>query len=763
MSAVIEMCTRPRPMRLDDAVLESKLRPPRDQAGTAPRKPLVDRLRASRDVPVVQIVAPAGYGKTSLLAQWAAADPRTWAWITVDEYDNELPVFLTYIATALDRIQPLASPIVVPYAADASRWSRLVPVLGRVFSSLSEPVVLALDDVDRLHGEDSLAALAVLVEHIPAESQLVLAGRSAPHLAFPRLRAEGRLFEVGADELRLSREESNSYLRAAGLTLTEAEEDALAERTEGWPAGLRLAALALKSGRNRERGSSSFAGDDRFVVDYLRLEVLSRLSSSEIDFLVKTAVLDKMCGSLCNALLGQPGSEAFLEELEAANLFLVPLDRKRRWYRYHRLFRDLLLAELERREPHALPELSRRAAIWWEEHGADEVAIEYACAAGDVGRVARLVAASGLRLYHGGSAIRVRRWVDWLAESDSLERQPAAAAVGAWVRALEGDVLGAEELLGLAERASVERPRAPADLSIQPWLAVVRAALCRQGVEHMRLDAHTAVAELPFQSAWRPAALLLLGVSHFLTGDIESADAMLLESAEAATRTGLVSLGGIALAERSLLAADRLRRDEAASAVDKARDLVLRTPTHPSGAIVYAAAARVALQSGSVAAARGHLESAQEMRSGVTRALPWLAVQTRLELARCHLSLAEPSIARTLLAEADAVPGGRPAFGALGPFAEDLQVRLDACRGTDASWASTLTAAELRLLPLLTTHLSFREIAQRLFVSRNTVKTQAISIYRKLGASSRSAAIERAAELGLLDAATGVTGATPAG
>jgi LuxR family transcriptional regulator, maltose regulon positive regulatory protein len=762
MSAVVEMPVRPTPTR-PDGVLESKLRPPRGRLAVAARKQLVERLHASSRVPVVQITAPAGYGKTSLLAEWAAGDPRTWAWVTVDERDNDVGVFLMYVAAALDRIEPLAPRLSFPHALDASCGSDVVADLGRALSSMPSPVVFVFDDVDRLRSQDSLAVLAVLVEHIPEESQLVLAGRAAPRLPFPRLRAEGRLLELGADELRLSREESHSYLRAAGLTLTEAEEHVLAERTEGWPAGLRLAGLALKTGKDGDRGSPTFAGDDRFVADYLRLEVLSGLSSSEMDFLTQTAVLDKMCGSLCDAVLGQPGSKALLEELEAANLFLVPLDRQRRWYRYHRLFRDLLLAELERREPHALPELSRRAAIWWEEHGADEEAIEYACAAGDIERAARLLAASGLRLFHGGGAIRVHRWVDRLTASDSLERQPAAAAVGAWVLALDGDVLGAEQLLELAERASGEGPGSQANASIRAWIAVVRAAMCRQGVERMRLDAQAAVAELPLQSPWRPAALLLLGVSYFLTGDIESADPILLEAAEAASRAGLMSLGGIALAERSFLAAERLQRGEAVSAADEARDLTLRMPTHPTSALVHAAAARVAIQAGSVAAARTHLESAEELRAGVTRALPWLAVQTRLELARCHLSLADPAKARMLLAEADGVRGWRPSLGALGRFAEDVRIRLDACRATDASWASTLTAAELRLLPLLTTHLSFREIAERLFVSRNTVKTQAISIYRKLGASSRSAAIERAAELGLLDAAVGATGAKPTG
>jgi LuxR family maltose regulon positive regulatory protein len=463
-------------------------------------------------------------------------------------------------------------------------------------------------------------------------------------------------------------------------------------------------------------------------------------------------VLEKMCGPLCDAVLARSGSAGMLEQLDGSNLFVVPLDRQRRWYRYHRLFRDLLLAELERREPDVVPELNRRAAVWCEEHGVTEDAIDYACVAGDVERVARLVGTAAIRVYHGGAMPRVRRWIDWLAEHDSLERQPSAAAAGAWVRTFDGDLVGAEQLLDIAERASAEMGGSSGTGSIEPSLAAVRSAMCRHGVERMGEDAGRAVAEIPLRSGWRPQALLLRGVSRVLAGDTESAEPALLEAAEAAESIGLGGIGAVALAEASLLAGGRGDWEAAESLAAEAHELLAGMGEHPSGAIVHAAAARAALRRGDVEAARNDLASAERLRPGLTRALPWLAVQTRLELARCCLSLADPDRTRALLAEADRLLGWRPSLGLLRDIADDLRIQLDACRAGRGSWAATLTAAELRLLPLLTTHLSFREIAERLFVSRNTVKTQAISIYRKLGASSRSEAIERAGQLGLVDA-----------
>jgi LuxR family transcriptional regulator, maltose regulon positive regulatory protein len=290
--------------------------------------------------------------------------------------------------------------------------------------------------------------------------------------------------------------------------------------------------------------------------------------------------------------------------------------------------------------------------------------------------------------------------------------------------------------------------------------------LCRHGVAKMRADAELALAELSPSSFWRPPALLLVGVGLLLEGDLERAKELLEESAAEAVGSGAVYAGVVAHAELALLALGRGDLDRAGLELARAEEYLQNQPIeeYVPAAIQMAAGARLALEHGQAATARKLLVSAMRLRGYLSRAIPWFGIQTRLELARAHLSIADVDGARTLLREAEDVIQHRPEMGTLGRQAQELRAQLANVASFDGGWASTLTAAELRLLPLLTTHLSFREIAERLYVSRNTVKSQAISVYRKLDASSRSEAIERAIELGLVDAPVSPTpGFTPWG
>jgi LuxR family maltose regulon positive regulatory protein len=376
-------------------LVASKLRRPWLRPGTVCRSPLIGRLMRDGCGPVVSVVAPAGYGKTTLLAQWAEDNGQAFAWVSADEADNDPKVLLSYVAQALDAVQPVGEPVFGALASPASSVSgSVVPRLGSAFASMTVPVVLVLDDVHLLRNRECQAALSVLADHVPDGSRLVLAGRDQPPLRVARLRAEGRITEIGPAELALTRGEAAALLRATGAVLDEAEVAELYQRTEGWPAGLYLAALAIRAGGSAPGAAGSFGGDDRFVSEYVESELLARISARDREFLTRTAVLERMCGPLCEAVLGRSGAAADLAGLARSNLLLVPLDRRGAWYRYHHLFRDVLRAELERTEPSLVPVLRHRAAQWCLGNGVPDEALEYsrpAMPAGDAERAARPV------------------------------------------------------------------------------------------------------------------------------------------------------------------------------------------------------------------------------------------------------------------------------------------------------------------------------------------------------------------------------------
>ena len=385
------------------------------------------------------MVAPAGYGKTTVLAQWAERNGRAFAWVSVDEADNDPKVLLTYVAKALDAVEPVGERVFDVLASPGSSVpGSVVPRLGSAFSSMVSPVALVLDDVHALHDSQCRAALSVLADHVPGGSRLVLAGRAEPPLPVARLRAEGKILEVGAGDLSLTREEASWLLRNADLCLGEDDVAELHRRTEGWPAGLYLAALYLKEGGPVAAAAVSFGGDDRLVSEYLESEFLARISRRHRTFLTRAAVLERMCGPLCDAVLGMSGSAAALAELERSNLLLVPLDRRGQWYRCHHLFRDMLLAELRRREPDLIPVLHRRAAQWHERNREPEQALEYWMKAGEVESVARLAGAVVFPAYQRGRVATAGRWLGWLEDRAAMESYPAIAALAVMFYALTG-------------------------------------------------------------------------------------------------------------------------------------------------------------------------------------------------------------------------------------------------------------------------------------------------------------------------------------
>jgi LuxR family maltose regulon positive regulatory protein len=714
-------------------LLEAKLAIPPAGPGTVTRPGLVNRLRAARDRRLVTLVAPAGYGKTTLLSQWAERDDRPFAWVTIDEGDDDPAVLLRYAAAALQMVEPLEDA-----ALDTA--ARMSSAVARA----SGPIVIVLDDVQLVRSPDSVALIATLARHVPVGSTLALSGRALPELRVARQRASGRLFELGPEELALGRREAKLLLHAAGLELDDSDLAELTERTEGWAAGLHLAGLVLRSGPKR-RPVAEFRGDDRFVADYFRFEHLARLGPADVRFLTRSSVLDSMCGPLCDAVLGRrQGSTEKLESLERASLFVVPLDRRRGWYRYHHLFRDMLKSELERREPDLVPELNRRAAAWCEANDAPEEARRYAAAAGDLDSVARLVTKHALPTLAAGRVTILDGWFDCFGDPAVLQRYPRVAVVGSWIHALSGRAHKAALWLEAAEHGTGQRSQAS--------IALLRAAFCRDGVDQMLADAEAADVGLGWSSPWRPTAVLLRGVAHLLRGEDVAADALLAEAAELAETVGAADARRLALAERSLLATaagDQARARELAAAALSLGGAGRRGP-YVTSAITLAAVVRSELPTGTWQQARAALAEADQLLSTLTHALPWCAVQTSLELARAHMAMLDTTAAATFVGNAESVLERRPELGVLSSEARSVRAELDALRAQNGRRESMLTAAELRLVPLLDTRLSFREIGERLHVSRNTVKTQAIAVYRKLGVSSRNEAIDRAADLGLI-------------
>jgi LuxR family transcriptional regulator, maltose regulon positive regulatory protein len=739
------------PSRLELA--EWKLRAPSNRAGTVYRSGLVDRLLAAPGASVVSITGPPGYGKSTLLAQWVERAARPVASVSLDPGDNDPAVLMAYMAAALGRIEPVdveACRTRVPSGSS-------VPVtiarrVAAVMSSMSAPITLALDHVETVRNPQCRDAIAELAAHVPPGHQFAVTSRGEPPLRLGALRLGADVVEIGVDDLAMDVVEARALVEAAGADVGDAELADLVRTTEGWPVGLYLAALVAKAGAGLDGDvTSNLTGDDRLVADYLRAELLSHLPERTVNFLIRTSVLERLTGGLCDAVTRSEGSAVLLESLARSNLLVVPLDRRGEWYRYHHLFAGLLRSELDRREPRTVPDLHARAGAWHVSHGRPEDAIPHAQAAGDTDMAARLVAEVAFPAYAGGRVDTCLAWIEWFADKGAAGRYPEVAVLGAVVNALLGRSAAADEWAAISEGS--DEPGSPPDGStMESWRAQLRAFLCRSGVHGLRRDTEVALAGLAAGSQWRASALVMRGIAALLDADPERADVTFGQAFEVAVHVGAFPAAAVALAERALLALERHDRDEADDLVERALAVVVRAELqdYPMNALLYVVAGRAAAQRGDVEGARALVSRAARLRVGLTRAIPYLAVQVRLELARAYLELSDAAGARLVLREVRDVLQVRPDLGILPAEAAALRDKL-AAMGPGTVGASSLTTAELRLLPMLPTHLTFREMGERLHVSRHTIKTQAMSVYRKLGVSSRGEAIARVHEVGLLN------------
>jgi LuxR family maltose regulon positive regulatory protein len=728
-------------------LLDAKFSIPRPRPGSVSRAGLVAAARSSGRR-LVAVIAPAGYGKSTFLAQWAKAEDRRVAWVSLDRFDDDPAMLLVSLAAAYSRADPGCADLVADMRGPGmSVLARAAPRLASVLSTSPVPFVFMLDDLHELQSPACHDVLGIVISGIPRGSQLVAASRAEqPHL--PRLRASGEALEFGSGDLALDAAGARQIFASAKVSLTLESAVAVTKRTEGWPAGLYLAALIVRDSHGQE---PAVTGDDRYVADYLYREALIRQPEDMHRFLRRTAVLDQLCGPLCDAVLGSSDAAGQLRRLEAASLFVIPLDRHRQWYRYHALFREFLLGELRRTEPGLMMTLHQRAADWYEANGSPALALEHLLDTTDWDRSMRLANQLALPTYNAGQLSTAQRWYRAIGDAN-IERYPPLAVKRCWETVLTGDTAGAERWAAFLDAASFEGAPADGSASFDSARAMVRAGMCPSGPEPMMMaDAAFAVAQEPAWSPWRAEALWLLGEAHLLAGHLDEARAVLAEASTAAITTGNADTIVICESELALLAMDRGQWPEAAGRLERALATIDEHRLHDyvTCLLAFAGEARLSVYRGDLTGARRQLARAMRARPSATHAFPFVAVRLRLQLARVWFSIAEVVMARQLLREIDEILTRRPALGALNEAVEEFRLLL-ASSAAGVTGRPALTPAELRLLPYLQTHLTANGIAERLFVSSHTVKAEVKSIYRKLGVSSRHDAVQKATAIGLL-------------
>lgn len=739
----------PAAARFDRTLLDAKIRAPHVAEGMVSRQSLVETAR-STTCRIVGVTAPAGYGKSTFLAQWAEVEERPFGWVSLDRLDNDPAVLLGLLSAAFARAMDNERDVVADAAGGTpSVLGRGVAHLASVLSASSTPFVLFVDDLHELRSPVVQDVIAVVANAIPPGSQLVTSSRyEQAHL--PRFLAGRDAVEVTRTDLALDPDGARHVLAGAGVDLTAEEVEHLVDRTEGWPVGVYLATLI---GQESREEVLQITGEDRYIADYLYRETFSQLSDSVQELVRRTSVLDLLSGPLCDSVLDRHDCQARLRELEGATQFVFAVDRRRHWYRCHALFREFLLGELARVEPEIVPDLHRRAAEWYDAHESPELAIDHLLEAGDRRRAAELVAKVALPTFRAGQLATIRGWFTALGD-EVLEAYPPLAVLRAWFAASTGSAEEALRWLEFVDRAEFDGTPVDGSASFESTRAMLRVAMCPDGPEQAMADAALALEQEPEWGGWRSQALYLAGEAHALSGDLDEAAALFEGASALAQQVGhglVIALGESQLAWRAM---DRSDWEEAAQHVKAALATVAEHRIRESVASVlaYGAAARLDLHRGDRSSADRRHQQAMRDRVVCTHALPFLSVRGRLQLAEVSWAAGDPETTRHLLREIEDLMRHRPSLGALGDEVEALRSTVTSAAGTSGAFAghAPLTPAELRLLPYLQTHLTVAEIGERLFISRNTASSEIASIYRKLGVSSRAAAVERAIAVGLL-------------
>jgi LuxR family maltose regulon positive regulatory protein len=743
----------------------SKLVAPTPRAGLITRAGLQSQLQAGLAAKLYLVEAPAGFGKTTLLAQWrAAAGGGRVAWVSLDEADNDPTRFWVYIVEALRTIEPDVGAAALAALArpSADLYRAVLPDLLNDLHAVGSPLVLVLDDYHLITNPTCHQSMTLFLDHLPVGVHVVLATRVDPPLPLARMRARGELAEIRVADLQFTDQEAIELLNTSmGLQLTAEEVERLAERTEGWAAGLVLAGLSLRGRQDTSAFIAAFHGDNRHVADYLAADVLARLPSEITTFLLRTSILERLSGPLCDAVLQTEGSSGRLEELERSNLFLVALDDRREWYRYHQLFAQLLRLELAGREPELGVALHRRAAAWHRAAGNLDEAIGHASAAGEFAQAAALIAQHWLTYWRRGQRATVARWLDRLPEAAILA-DPPVAYVAAWIRGYSGAskqqtedwlaVVGRDSAAGSLPDGVDSKGVLPDGVNSLAFGAnLARAALVYDDVGASAAAGRRALklaGPESLQFWWM--ALSALGHSLYLAGQAAGTRPQLEELVRRVPAAAQPVAVVLALAVLSLLAGDEgddrtaLALAHRAAATADAQGL----SAEPMCGIAYAALGRALARQGELAEAEVQLE----------RALEPVGIDSMLLQRACTLLLLAPvrrdrgdlAGARALVSHARELIERSEDPGSLPMLLEQTERTLAAAPRRRAEASAPLSERELIVLRLLPTGLSTRDISRELSVSVTTIRSQVHSIYRKLEASSRAEAVAHARDRGLL-------------
>jgi LuxR family transcriptional regulator, maltose regulon positive regulatory protein len=735
-------------------LVSTKLVPPAPRPGLIARPGLLSLLQAGLDAKLCLVDAPAGSGKTILLAQWCATSGAgRVAWVSLDEGDND-PIHLwMLIGQALQSVEPAvgAAALRALQRTSVDLERMVLPSLLNDLSRIAAPLVLVLDDYHLIANRACHQTMTFFLNHLPASIHLLLATRVDPPLPLAGMRARRELAELRAADLQFTDEEAAALLNGSmGLQLATEDVERLAERTEGWAAGLYLAGLSLRGRDDPGAFIAAFSGDNRHVADYLTADVLARQPEEIRTFLLRTSILRRLSGPLCDHVLETEGSAELLGELERSNLFLLALDDRRRWYRYHQLFGELLRLELGNREPALVPALHRRAAAWHRRHGDVEETIHHVTAAGEVAEAGALIARHWLGHWRRGRGATVSRWLQGLP-AEAIAADPPVAFVAAWI----GGSSGASKQETERWLAAVEDDRWGGTLpegisSLAFGAALARAAVLFDDVGRARQAAHRAL-ELagPEPSPFHWMAQAVLGQALYLSGQPAGARPPLEELVRRVSAAEQPYAVVAALALLSLLAGDEDNHAEAEALAHRAAEAAEAQglTAVPLSGIAHVALGRALLHAGRLAEAQERLEWALELYQ-----IDGMAVHRAhalLLLAAARHGQGDLAGARTLrnrahqLIEELADPGMLPELLQRTSRTPDPAPRR-------AKVPASLTPRELAVLRLLPTRLSTREIGHELHVSVNTVRSQVRSVYRKLGATSRAEAVTQARQLGLI-------------
>ena len=738
------------PPLLGPSLRSSKLYPPRGRSWTLERERLIRTLERSADASIVLVSASAGYGKSTVASEWSRKRKRPAAWVNLDHGDNDPIVLLNSVAYALDGIDAVAPELLAELSSTAPRIDDVVlPTLAAELARLA-PFTLVFDDAHELTQERSLSVLGFLLAEVPPTSQIVVVAREDLDLPVARWRASGELVELRAEALALDDAETRALASSLGVSLSDEALELLRERTEGWPAGIALALHTMREQAGAEDLDERIRGSQREIADYLVEVVLTQTPEEQKQFLLATSILRRMSAPVCDAILLASDSGDRLRELERTNSFLIPLDDKRSWYRYHHLFGELLRAELDRRHPDLAAAYLARAAEWHERDGGD-LGEAFRCAreCGDFARAGRIALGCADRFLSVGRLETVHLWLlDCTDEEIASDAQLALAA--GWVNGLLGEPDLAQRFVTAAERGELDVPSADGATSVRSSLANLRSALGIGGVGRMLADSEFVyAAEKEARTRWflggargRGIALLLLGRPDEAVAPLR--EALLLTGARPELAHARIFIG----AYLSLAFADAGRWAEARETAQEIRALAAdaRLEHTLPAVLAFTAKATVLTHDGDFGRAAAELEAAVAAERLVRGAL-WVNADMNLRWGELAFALGRRRPALSHAGTARAVLGGYPDPGAMAMRLEALEQRIGSASDLH------LTPAEIRLLPFLPTHLSTQEIAARVFLSRATVKTHLSSIYGKLDAATRSEAVERMEQLGLRNGA----------